>query len=194
MLIRADTLFGLEIPSAGPIFTVALVVHILAALTCVATGALAMLSRKGAGRHPQFGTIYYWGLGVVFASATILALIRWEEDRALFVIGTVAFATATVGYLARHYRWRCWRSFHIPGLGLSYIALLTAFYVDNGPHLPLWNRLPVAAFWVGPSLIGIPLILLALARHRPQARANRATGLRHRSATETASAPPTLED
>ena len=25
----------------------------------------------------------------------------------------------------------------VPGMGLSYILLLTAFYMDNGPHLPL---------------------------------------------------------
>jgi len=25
-------------------------------------------------------------------------------------------------------------------LGVSYVALLTAFYVENGPHLPLWDR------------------------------------------------------
>jgi hypothetical protein len=25
----------------------------------------------------------------------------------------------------------------VTGMGISYILLLTAFYVDNGPHLPL---------------------------------------------------------
>lgn len=176
MSTLANTTFGLEIPSAGPVFAVALVVHILAGLTCVVTGAVAMLAKKRAGRHPRFGTIYYRGLGFVFGSAAILAGIRWEEDRHLFFIGAVAFTAATVGYLARRYRWHGWRSFHIPGMGLSYIAMLTAFYVDNGPQLPLWNRLPVIAFWVGPSLIGVPLILLALARYRPRVRADRAAG------------------
>src|SRR5713226_5732494 len=35
-----------------------------------------------------------------------------------------------------------WARFHIVGMGLSYVLLLTAFYVDNGKNLPLWNRLP----------------------------------------------------
>ena len=112
-----------------------------------------------------------------------MAALRWAEDRYLFLIGAVAFGTATVGYLARRRRWRGWRYVHIPGVGLTYVALLTAFYVDNGPHLPLWDRLPVLAFWVGPSLIGVPLILRALARHRPAARV-----------TRTVDASPLLED
>jgi hypothetical protein len=44
------------------------------------------------------------------------------------------------------------------GMSLSYIVLMTAFYVDNGPKLPLWDRLPVVAFWIGPSAIGLPLL------------------------------------
>ena len=45
-------------------------------------------------------------------------------------------------------------------------ASITAFYVDNGPHLPLWDRLPVWAFWVLPSAIGAPLIVRAVIRAR----------------------------
>jgi hypothetical protein len=190
----ATAVHGLEIPSAGPVFATALVVHILAGLICVATGAAAMLAKKRAGSHPRFGTTYYRGLGVVFGSAALLAGIRWEEDRHLLFIGAVAFTAATIGYLARRYRWRGWLFFHIPGMGASYIAMLTAFYIDNGPQLPLWNRLPVIAFWVGPSLIGIPLILLALARYRPRMRADRAAGLPYRGTDQAVSGPPTLED
>jgi hypothetical protein len=47
----------------------------------------------------------------------------------------------------------------------SYIVLLTAFYVDNGPRLPLWKELPHIAFWIGPTLIGAPIVARALARH-----------------------------
>jgi hypothetical protein len=42
--------------------------------------------------------------------------------------------------------------------------MLTAFYVDNGKNLPLWRELPVIAFWILPSAIGVPLILYALLR------------------------------
>jgi hypothetical protein len=47
--------------------------------------------------------------------------------------------------------------------------MLTAFYVDNGPHLPLWDRLPTLAFWILPAAIAAPLITRAIirARNRP---------------------------
>jgi hypothetical protein len=54
-------------------------------------------------------------------------------------------------------------------MGLSYILMLTAFYVDNGKNLPIWRELPQIAFWLLPAAIGIPLIVRALMRH-PLAR------------------------
>jgi hypothetical protein len=33
-------------------------------------------------------------------------------------------------------------------MGGSYIGMLIAFYVDNGKQLPLWDRLPTAAYWL----------------------------------------------
>lgn len=49
-------------------------------------------------------------------------------------------------------------------MGSSYIAMLTAFYVDNGPQLPIWNLLPGWAFWVLPTAVGAPLIWFAIHR------------------------------
>jgi hypothetical protein len=51
-------------------------------------------------------------------------------------------------------------------MGTAYVAMLTAFYVDNGPHLPLWDRLPMFAFWLLPSAIGAPIIARAILRAR----------------------------
>ena len=51
-------------------------------------------------------------------------------------------------------------------MGTAYVAMLTAFYVDNGPHLPLWDRLPSLAFWLLPSAIGAPVIARAITRAR----------------------------
>ena len=49
-------------------------------------------------------------------------------------------------------------------MAVSYIALLTGFYVDNGPNLPLWNLLPHFLYWLLPAAIGTPLLLRALRR------------------------------
>jgi hypothetical protein len=54
---------------------------------------------------------------------------------------------------------------HIAGMGLSYILLLTAFYVDNGRNLPLWKEFPSIVYWLLPSAVGLPRIVRALLRH-----------------------------
>jgi SAM-dependent methyltransferase len=98
-------------------------------------------------------------------SCLALSELSPDEDYDLFILGTVALAAASVGYCARRIRWRGWAAYHITGMGSSYIVLLTAFYVDNGPKLPLWNLLPTIAFWILPSLLGLPLMFFALYRY-----------------------------
>lgn len=147
------------------LFGALLAAHVLAGMTCVVSGAVAMLSKKQRGRHPRFGDIYYWSLLIVFATATGMSLLRWPEDAYLFVLGGFSFGGASIGYLARKRRWREWTSFHIVGMGVSYMVVLTAFYADNGPRLPLWKELPSIVFWIGPTLIGMPIVARALARH-----------------------------
>lgn len=152
-----------ERPSA--IFSVLLVFHIIASIVCVIAGAVAALSAKRHGQHPRFGKVYYWGLIVVFASATGMSALRWSRDSYLFTLEIISFGAASIGYLARRIRWPGWTSFHIVGMGLSYIVLLTAFYVDNGARLPLWDRLSPIAYWTIPGIVGLPLVVIAVRRH-----------------------------
>jgi len=146
-------------------FVIFLFFHVLAGLTCVATGAVAATSKKRPGRHPRFGTIYYWGLSVVLVTAVVMSALHWPEDAYLLALGTAAFGLASIGLTARKVRWRGWKSFHILGMSLSYVVLLTAFYVDNGPRLPLVNHLPTIAFWIVPTLVALPLITRAVRRY-----------------------------
>ncbi len=96
-------------------------------------------------------------------------MARWAEDYHLFFLGTLAFAAAFIGRRARRAQGRHWARYHIFGMGSSYVLMLTAFYVDNGKSLPLWNRLPPIAYWILPAAVGIPLIVRAVLRH-PLAR------------------------
>jgi hypothetical protein len=150
-------------PVSG-VFGALLVVHILAGVTCVTTGAVAFLSRKARGRHPGFGEVYYGGLAAVFVTATGMAAMRWTESAYLFVLGSIAFAAGSLAYAARKLRWPGWFSIHAIGMSVSYIVLVTAFYVDNGPKLPLWQQVPAAVFWIGPTIIGLPSLIRALRR------------------------------
>jgi hypothetical protein len=156
---------GIPIPSDSPVFLTVVGLHVLAGLLCVIAGAVAMLSPKRRGRHPRFGTIYFWGMAAVFASASVLAALRWAEDGDLFFLGLLAFALTLFGRTALRRRWRAWPRLHIAGMGGSYVVLLTAFYVDNGKNLPVWRSLPPLAYWVGPAAVGLPIIVYAMLRH-----------------------------
>jgi hypothetical protein len=162
-MLAASRVLGTEVGSTAPVFLAFLALHVLGGLAAVVTGAVAALARKGSPRHVRAGRWYYRAITVVFATATILAAMRWRQDYRLFLIGAVAFAAATVGYQQRR-RHHAGDTGHIAGMGISYAAMLTAFYVDNGPHLPLWDRLPTLAFWLLPSVIGAPVITRALIR------------------------------
>ena len=131
----ASRILGDQVGSTAPLFLAFLAVHVLAGLTAVASGAIASLVRKGSQRHIRAGRWYYRAITVVFATATALAAMRWQQDYYLFLIGAVAFTAATIGYQHRR-RHRPGDTGHIAGMGIAYAAMLTAFYVDNGPHLP----------------------------------------------------------
>jgi hypothetical protein len=165
MLAAGLDILGIKVPETNPVFLAALAIHVVAALLCVVAGAAAALSAKGSPRHIRSGRIYYWSLAAVFATATTLAAMRWAEDYHLFIIGAIAITTASIGYLNRRLR-RPGDAGHITTMGASYIALLTAFYVDNGKNLPLWSHLPHLTYWVLPTIVGTPLIARALLRTR----------------------------
>jgi hypothetical protein len=162
---RITTIGGIQIPSSNPVFLAVVAIHILLGLACVASGALAMLSLKGPGRHPTAGTYYYRFMAGVFATAAALSAMRWAEDYYLFILGSLAFVAVIVGRSARRRRWSHWARWHISSMGASYILLLTAFYVDNGRQLPLWRSLPEWTYWVLPVAAGTPLMIWALWRH-----------------------------
>jgi hypothetical protein len=164
-MVTAARILGDQVSSAAPLFLAFLAVHVLAGLTAVIAGATAALVRKGSPRHIRAGRWYYRAITVVFATATVLAALRWRQDYYLFLIGAVAFTAATIGYQHRRLH-RPGDTGHIAGMGIGYVAMLTAFYVDNGPHLPLWDRLSALTFWLLPSAIGAPIITRAIVHAR----------------------------
>lgn len=158
-------ILGIEIPRAGGAFYFILAVHVPAGLVATATGAIAALSRKGGPVHVRAGALYWGSICVAFATAALLTAIRWKEDYLLLLIGTIAFLAACFGHLSRD-RHRPGHAPHVLGMSVSYIAMLVAFYIDNGPQLPIWRRLPHVAYWLLPILIGGPITLVALRRAR----------------------------
>jgi hypothetical protein len=150
-----------------------LVAHVLAGLTTGVTGVMAFRAPKRRGRHLRWGKCYLWAYAVVFLTAIILSVQRWPTDAYLFALATVGYGLALGGYGARRFRrkpflvrvlGKQWIVAHIVGVIGSYVVLWTAFYVDNAHLIPGLNRLPSLIFWVLPTALGIPFIVLSLSR------------------------------
>ncbi len=136
MIATPGTIAGLHVGSTDPIFLCALAVH---------TSPLRWphwspersphAGDKRQARHIRYDSAYSICLTVA-RTASALAALRWQQTWPLFFLGAAAFAVATTGRLRRS-GWVV----HVLPMGGSHLVLLTAFFVDNGPHLPLW-RLP----------------------------------------------------
>jgi hypothetical protein len=134
--------------------------HIAAGLTALTAGIVAMLSRKGAWWHRHAGVVYLYGIGTIALTAAGLVSTRGPQFDHLLVFAAVAVTLAFGGWFMRKVN----QGLHISGMGLSYVVMVTAFYVDNGHKLPFWNQFPEWVFWVGPMAIGLPIIIRALWR------------------------------
>jgi uncharacterized membrane protein len=147
-----------------------ILVHVPAGVVAAIGGAAAMISAKGSAAHLSRGRIYLRALVVVCATGLGLVATRGPQFLDLGALGVLAAALGTAGVAARR---RERLSVHVACMGFSYVAMLTAFYVDNGPKLPGWRLLPPASFWVLPTLVGAPLILFATLRLRDRSSPGR---------------------
>ena len=134
--------------------------HVPAGLVAVIAGIVAMLSRKGSWWHRRAGMTYLVGIAAIAVSAA--GLVSTRGSQFTFLLGFAAFAVTLAfgGYLMG----RINQGLHIAGMGTSYVVMITAFYVDNGPKLPFWNQFPEVVFWIGPAAIALPIIIRAMWR------------------------------
>jgi hypothetical protein len=119
-------------------------------------------------------------------SAPVLAAVDWAHRWHLVVLGGVALASAALGYCAVRLSRPPRLIAHLVGMSSGYIAMLTAFYVDNGPRLPLWDQLPDLALWLLPTAVGAPFVVRAARRRR---RGRGRVELRARSGSEVRGRP-----
>jgi hypothetical protein len=158
-------------------FFLPLVVHALAALTTGVTGVITFSRPKRRGRHPQWGRRYLWAYSVVFLTAIILSVQHWPTDAYLVVLATIGYSFVLGGYAARRFRQESmvrrvvgeqWVVAHIVGMIGSYVVLWTAFFVDNAHLIPGLKELPILTFWVLPTAIALPFLVVSLSRFAPK--------------------------
>jgi hypothetical protein len=158
-------LFGIPVPSSDEKFIVFVIIHIMISLIAVISGLFAMFSDKKKGMHTTSGAVYYWSMLSSFVTVIILSIMRWPHNIHLLTIGTMAVVFTFTGRRLSRSKPQRWTRFHTLCMGMSYVLLLTGFYVDNGKNLPLWKLLPQWSFYVIPSLVGIPIIIRMYLTH-----------------------------
>src|SRR4029450_5874297 len=115
---NTTVVLGIPIPSTDPVFLAIVGVHVLLGLAALITGAVAMLSKKGRGRHSNLGTVYFWSLFGVFVTMSTLSFMRWAENYHLFILGALSFTSAYFGRTAARRRWHQWQwpRLHLTGM------------------------------------------------------------------------------
>jgi len=162
---ESTDLFGIPVPSTDKVFLTFVVIHIAISLACVISGLLAMLANKGGKRHSIYGAVYFWTTLSAFVTIVILSVMRWPHNIHLLSIGTLAIALTYTGRKLAKSQPKNWTRWHTICMGMSYVLLLTGFYVDNGKNLPFWRLFPQWFFWVFPVTVGLPIILKVLKTH-----------------------------
>jgi hypothetical protein len=77
---QALDILGIQVPDAGPVFFVALALHVVAGATAVVAGIIATTARKRSGRHPRAGNVYLYAISVVFVTATVMGFRPRRHD------------------------------------------------------------------------------------------------------------------
>ena len=154
-----------SIPSDNNLLLIILGIHIASGLTCVISGLVAMLSNKVKKVHPAAGRIYYWGMVFVFITVILILIMKPPINIPILILDFFTFLFTYLGKRLARLNNPSRTRLHIICMGLSYILLLTGFYVDDGKNLPFWNQFSQLFFWLFPSVIGIPIILYTLLRY-----------------------------
>ena len=128
--------------------------HVTAGAAALVLGPIALWAPKRVGLHSRMGDLYFAMVTAVCASAVVLAGLRWAESAFFLPIAVGTYAFALPGYLAAKRRWRGWLLMHVIGQTSSYVALVTAFIVNNIQAIAGVHGVPFAVRALVPMFLG----------------------------------------
>lgn len=120
-----------------------LYLHIFAGFLALATGSVAIATKKGKGKHVKAGRIYFWGMVLVAISALYLSVIR--PNPFLLFISLFSFFLTWSGYKAIH-----WKNKPLTGITAIFNNILIPLFLVIGLAMVV---LPLV-FWLGFSIPG----------------------------------------
>lgn len=150
-------------------FQTILWLHIAAGTVGLVIGPISMFSEKRKGLHTKIGSLYFYLMALVCLTAVGMAVLHWSKSWWFTIIAGFSFMHAGIGYRAVQIKGKNWLRRHISGMLGSYIAMTTALLVVNAHRIPSYTALPRIFYWLLPTIIGTPLILMTIRKYtRPK--------------------------
>ena len=134
------------------------VIHIAAGIAGLLLGPIAMWAPKRPGLHPLIGEFYFAAVTCVCISAAALAGLDWPRSAFFLPVAVGTYAFALPGYLASKRRRRGWLLTHAVGQASSYVAMATAFVVNNVRAVDGVGGIPFAVRSLVPMFVGTCLV------------------------------------
>ena len=115
--------------------------------------------------------IFFGAVHIGFVSYAIFLIVNGHPNFGIIslVFGLIGVRSniSTIKRLRKILEWRnYWLLAHIGGMLGSYIGALTAFLVNNTKYIDL----PGIIFWLGPTVIFVPLIFYEINKHQKKSK------------------------
>ena len=139
-------------------------VHVIAALIALASGAVVVLRRKGTPSHRRIGWVY--AASMLVLSITALAIYRLTRTFGPFhVAAVISLVTLVAGIIPA---WRrqpreSWLDRHYFFMSWSYLGLLAATVAETASRVPAVQAFgggPTPAFWVAVVIASIAVFVI----------------------------------
>jgi hypothetical protein len=153
-----------------------IVAHASVGVAVLLLGLIALTARKRRGRHTRAGTVYFW----IMLPLLVSGLVIGARHPGISPFEAAVIPTGVpllLGYWAvrrrpRRFLGQPWLTWHISGMGGSFIGVVTAGGFQTVYPLLPDNPVMMTLMFALPSAVGSALIARTIARRTAPARAS----------------------